>query len=284
MSCRAALALLSAVLLLVLFPLVAAQSPPATMADVRITSITGCVDVYPVTVNCSVARNTLRIQTAAGLPAANSRYGYAYFYITAQLNNFSYFTTTSVWPDPSDPTNTSVFVNVTARAYMPLITGSLISVYFVDYNVYPYQTSPAFAGFSYRFEGPPTLTAIAGCEGSGQATLNCVPDTAIIALTGSGLLWYSSGTSALLSIGNETSRTLSMAVVNDSYATLPLTWIYASLLKPQHYAGVLLSINLTSYVYSSAGDVVYTYTTNSLHISFVPLPPPKITQWYVLCA
>ena len=283
MSCRAALALLSITLMmLLLLSLAAAQSPPQSLADVRITSITGCVDAYPVTVNCSVASNTLRIQTATGFPPEMNPYDRpTYFYITAQLDSYNYFATTSVWPDLSDSTNTSVFVNVTALAYYPHITGVLVNVSFVDYSVYPYQTSPAFAGFSYRFEGPPTLTAIAGCEGSGQATLNCVPDATVLELMGSGLLWYATGYRVRLSIGNETSRPLysDLTVINDTYAKLSLTQLYGTVLKPQHYAGVLLPLNFTTNVYNSSGQVVYTYTTNSLHISFVPLPPPNITQW-----
>ena len=276
MHSHVALLVFLSVAFLLLHSLAVAQPPPTTIADVRITSITGCVDVYPVTVNCSVASNTLRIQTAAGFPAANT---YRYLYISAQLDSYSYFTTTSVWPDLSDPTNTSVFVNVTASAYYPHITGVLVNVSFIDRSAYPSPTSPAFAGFSYRFEGPPTLTSIAGCEGSGQATLNCIPDLTVLELTGSGLLWYSSGDGSALSIGNETNPAVGgrMRVVNDSYATLSLDRIYGTLLKPQHYAGVWLPLTLRSSLFSPTGVLEYSYGTNPLHISFVPLPPPKIT-------
>ena len=283
MSHRVSLVLLSAVLLLLLLSLTAAQSPPATMADVRITSITGCVDVYPVTVNCSVSTNTLRITTAAGFPFKNEWDIYT-VYVTAEVNNFTYFTTSSPWPDVNDPTNTSIFVNITASAYYPHITGALVSVWFTDWSTYEQLSTPPFAGFSYRFEGPPILSTIGGCEGSGQATLNCVPDSAVIELTGSGLLWYASGWGVALSIGGETSRAVSyysLRVANDTYATLSLDWIYKDLLKPQHYAGVLLTINLTSTAYNRYWTVEYSYTTNSLHISFVPLPRPVITYWYV---
>jgi len=275
------LVLLSALLLL---HTVTAAQPPQSIADVRITSISGCVDVPPVTVNCSVGTTTLRIQTASGFPASIDRYGQPLF-INARLNDYSYVTTTTVWPDPTDSTNSSVFVNVTAAAYYPHITDALISVSFVDYFAYPdVPTSPAFAGFSYRFEGPPTLTSIAGCEGSGQSTLNCVPDSSIIAVTGSGLLWYSSTRGVQLSIGSQTSEQFSqlkLQVINDSYATLSLDSVYGSLLKPQHYAGVLLPLNFTSSAYNRNGEAEYSYTTNSLQISFVPLPPPVITEWSV---
>ena len=278
-------ALLFTLLAVLLCLTLAAAQPPQSLEDVQITSVTGCVDVYPVTVNCSVATTTLRIQTAAGFPAVNNDPSRFPLYINARLNDYNYFTTTHTWLDPNDPTNSSVFVNVTASAYYPHITDALISISFIDYGAYPsLPTSPLFAGFSYRFEGPPVLTSIAGCDGNGQSTLNCVPDSAVIELTGSGLLWYSSTQGVQLNIGSGTSGqfdSFNMQVVNDSYATLSLDWIYGSLLKPQHYAGVLLSINFTSSAYRRTGEVEYSYTTNSLQISFVSLPPPSITYWCV---
>ena len=262
----------------------AAQSPPQSITDVQITSISGCVDVYPVTVNCSVARNTLRIQTAAGFPVGRDLRNRP-LNVNVQLGDFPYFTTTSVWPDLSDSTNSSVYVNVTARAYYPHLTGALISVSFVDNYSPDRPTSPPFAGFSYLFDGPPTLSTIGGCNGSGLATLDCVPDVAVVELTGSGLLWYSSGLGFTLTIGNaSTVWALSsqiLRVVNDSYAIMSLTLVYATLLKPQQYAGVLLPFSITSASYNFDGRVEYSYTTNALHISFVPLPPPVINRWYV---
>jgi len=277
MSTHVPLVLLSALLLL--HSLAAAQSPEF-IADVQITSITGCVDVPPVTVNCSVGTTTLRIQTANGFPATRD-FNYQPVYLDAHLNEYSYFSTTAVWPDLNDPTNSSVFVNITAGGYYPHITDALISVSFVDYYSGDRLTSPPFAGFSYRFEGPPTLTSIGGCDGSGQSTQNCVPDSATIELTGSGLLWYQSAWSAQLTIGNKSTVSgSSLRVVNDTYATLSLAWIYTSLLQPQHYAGVLLPLNFTSLSVDRSGVVQYSYTTNSLYISFVPLPPPSISTWF----
>ena len=280
MASHAAAPVLLCVSLFLLLSLAAAQPPPTTMADVRITSITGCVDVYPVTVNCSVATNTLRIQTAAGFPTSTDVYA-GRLWVYVDLNGYSYFTTTSVWPDLSDPTNTSVFVNVTAGAYYPHITGVLVNVSFIDRSAYPSPTSPAFAGFSYRFEGPPTLTSIAGCEGSGQATRKCVPDSAVVELTGSGLLWYASGNRVSLTIGNSSATGyIGLQVGNDTYATMSLQRIFSQLLKPQHYAGVLLPLSLSSYGYHGYTQRENSYTTNSLFISFVPLPPPVIQLWY----
>ena len=280
MSSRILLVWLSAVLL---FRTLVAAQQPVSISDVQIASISGCVDVYPVTVNCSVGTTTLHIRTTTGFPATFDWYTHP-LYISARLGNFTYFTTTTVWPDLNDATNSSVFVNISARAYYPHITDVLIAVSFVDYYSVGQPTSASFAGFAFRFEGPPTLTSIAGCDGSGQSTLNCVPNSAVIELTGSGLMWYSSGYSAVLSIGGVTSGTLSpsiLQVVNDSYATLSLDWIYVSILRPQKYAGVLLPLNLTSRALSSTGQFEYSYTTNSLFVGFVPLPPPRITQWSV---
>ena len=285
MLSRPLLLLLSAVCL---FHTLAAAQQPESMTDVEITYISGCVDVYPVTVNCSVATTTLFIQTAAGFPSSVFSFGY-WLYVDLYLGNHTYFTTSTAWLNPDDATNTSAFVNVSARAYYPHITDQLISVSFIDYWSVGAPTSVPFAGFSYRFEGPPTLTSIAGCEGSGQSTLNCVPDATVLELTGSGLLWYSQGYNAVLNIGDATSTLLStsvLQVINDTYAVLTLEWIYSSMLKPQHYAGVLLSLNITSIAYGRMVDYEYSFTTNTLFLSFVPLPLPVVTQWYhhALCS
>ena len=257
-----------------------AQSPQS-IADVQIASVSGCVDVYPVTVNCSVATTTLLIQTVAGFPPNTVGLPRYYLYLDARVNGYSYFLTTSVWLNQNDPSNRSVFANVSAGGYYPSITGQLIDVAFSAPNAPGSPISASFAGFSYRFEGPPTLTSIAGCDGSGQSTLNCVPDAAVLELTGSGLLWYSQLWYVLFSIGGETSRKYdayrAMSVVNDTYATLSLAEVYGGMLKPQHYAGVLLPFNLTSQALNSKG-VEYSYTTNSLYVSFVPLPAPRITS------
>ena len=286
MSRSVLLVFLSAVLLL--HSLATAQSPQ-TVADVQISSVSGCVDVYPVTVNCSVATTTLLIETVAGFPAGMDL-SHSSINVDAHVGGgYTYFLTTTAWANPSDTTHSSVFVNITAGAYYPHLTDVLISLSFVDYYSIggPY-TSAAFAGFSYRFEGPPTLLSIGGCDGSGASTLNCVPDSSTIELRGSGFLWYAgkgTGSGVHLTIGAETTlapiRSGNLQFINDTYAILWLRGIYGQLLRPQHYAGVLLPISFTSSALSRTGQPELSYSTNSLTISFVPLPPPNITQWYV---
>ena len=141
------------------------------------------------TVNCTVATTTLLIQTVAGFPATLDHTD-APLYVTARLGNYDYFTSTRMWLNPLDPTNSNVYVNISANSYYPHLTGTLIFVSFVDYYSDGQPSSAPFAGFSYRFEGPPTLLSIVGCDGSGQSTLNCVPDSSVLHLTGSGLLWF----------------------------------------------------------------------------------------------
>ena len=278
------LLLLPALLLLLDSSTVAhAQQSPQSFSDVRITSISGCTDVGAVTVNCSVATTTLLIRTAAGFPAATD-WLRSPPYITARLNGYSYFTTTATWLNPSDPTNSSVYVNVTAGGYYPHITGQLVSVWLVQFATYWLSAppgTPSFDGFSYAFDQPPTLTSVSGCDGGGQSTLNCLPDYSILTLTGSGLLWLSTGSTILLNLGSGSASLDSISVRNDSYATLPLVDVYSTILSPQHYGGALLSFNLTSVAYGRTGGREYSYTTNSLQISFAPLPPPNITDWYV---
>ena len=282
MSGRTGLRLLVLFCVVASLQFVASAQQPESFSDIVISSVSGCVDQAAVTVNCSVFTTTLLIHTATGFPASVDWSWPWSLNLVARLNEYSYFQISAPWLNRNDPTNSSVYVNISASAYYPHITNQLISLSFIDYFTVDRPTSAPFAGFSYSFDAPPALASISGCDGSGQATVNCVPDSTVLTLTGSGFLWYSSGRGVQLSIGNETSWSLagSLQIVNDSYATLSLEWIYASILKPQHYAGVLLSINLTSIAYGPMGDVEYSYTTNSLQISFVPLPPPMISSWY----
>lgn len=275
------LLVLSAVLLL--HSHATAQSPQS-VADVQISSVSGCVDVYPITVNCTLA-TTLHIHTSTGFPSTVDWY-WRPLYIRAEIDGQEYFSLSRVWLDPSDATNSTALVNVTSTTYWPHITGVLVSVRFIDYwDAIPgtgtVASSAPFAAFSFLFEGAPTLTAISGCDGSGQLTQNCVPDATTITLVGSGLRWYA-GRGPWLTIGSQKSSSgAQVSVFNDTCMTVSLDWVYGVLLKPQHYAGVVLPFSLSSVVYSAvSGKSVTAYTTNALSISFVPLPPPNITSWY----
>ena len=280
MSPRGLFALLLALACLLHSLPAAAAQQPASLTDVQITAVSGCVDEGAATVNCSVATTTLLIRTAAGFPAATNWLSRP-VYVAARLNEYAYFVTSTPWLNTADATNSSVYVNVTAGGYFPLLTGQLVSVSFVPSPGATRGASAAFAGFSYAFDGPPTLSSISGCDGSGQATLNCVPDSSLLELTGSGLLWLQSSIRVTVNIGSA-SDTLygGLQVLNDSYATLSLAGLYSRLLQPQHYAGVLLSINLTSTTYNRQGVIQHQYTTNALQISFVELPTPKVDDWY----
>ena len=279
MSPRVLFASLLALACLLYSPPASAQLP-ASLTDVQIISVSGCVDVGAVTVNCSVATTTLLIRTAAGFPATTNWVSRP-VYVAARLNDYAYFVTTAPWLNTADPSNSSVYVNVTAGGYFPQLTGQFLSVSFVPSPSATRPGSAAFAGFSYAFDGPPTLLSISGCDGSGAATLHCVPGSSLLELTGSGLLWLQSSIRTTVNIGS-VSDTLygGVQVLNDSYATLSLAGLYSRLLQPQHYAGVLLSFNLTSTTYNRQGVVQHSYTTNALQLSFVPLPPPKVKDWY----
>ena len=261
----------------------AAAQQPQTLADVQIVSVSGCVDQPPVTLNCSVATTTLLVHTAAGFPASVD-WTYSPVYIAARLGDYTYFTTNTPWLNPEDSSNSSVYVNISPGGYFPHITGQLVSIYFSPFPASPTTrlTTPAFAAFSFIFDGPPTLASISGCDGSGQSTLSCVPDNTSLTLTGSGFLWLSSAIEKLVTIGSSSSDSVynALSVTNDSYLTLDLSWIYSSLLQPQHYAGVLLPFSLSTATTTRLRQTEYTYTTNALQISFVPLPPPMVEQWY----
>ena len=268
-----------AMVVVLLFHAAATAQSPQSVRDVQILSVSGCVDVHPVTVNCSLS-TTLRLVTA-GFPATVN-WSRRPLNIAAQVNGYTYFTTTGTWLDSTDPTNSSAFVNITANAYYPHITGTLVALWFVDHATAGYPTSAAFDGFSFVFEAAPTLTSISGCNGSGSSTLDCVPDGTTLTLTGSALSWYGPQMAAQVNIGSQatTDTSSSLQVVNDTYATLSLAYIYSSLLGPQQYNGALLSFSLSSWAHTAAGSKTAFYTTNALQLSFVALPPPIITSWY----
>ena len=252
---------------------------PATLADVQIVSISGCVDEYPITVNCSL-NSVLHLHTN-GFPTDIDWAAHP-LNIVAQVGGYTYFTTTTPSLDSSTATTATITVNITATAYYPHITGVLVSVHFVDNWTQGRPTSASFAGFSYLFEGPPVLASISGCAGSGLSTQSCVPDQTVLVLTGSGLSWFAANDGVQLNIGNVSSLSWAtpLLVSNDNYATLDMSWIYGRMLKPQHYAGVLLNFSLTSVAFTEGGQIAYFYTTNVLQISFVPLPSPSVTTWY----
>ena len=264
-----------------------------SIADVQIVSVSGCVDEYPVTVNCSVGSSTLRIQTAAVFPTDTDDWWPQPVNVRAVVNGYSYFATTSVWVDPYD--NTSVYFNISAAAYYPHITGQLVTLSFRQPSTG--LESSSFEGFSYAFDGPPTLTSVSGCDGAGQATLNCLPDSAVLTLTGSGFGWYassvtppstwmytsaSSRTSVIL--GDRSTAAVGLQVVNDSYATLSQPNWYRELLEPQNLTAAALPLSLVSSAVGPAGHVEYSYTTNALQIGFAPMPAPNITSWSGLVA
>ena len=69
---------------------------------------------------------------------------------------------------------------------------------------------------------------------------------------------------------------LYVRIANATYATLSLAIIYYGLLLPEHYDGVVLPLLFQANYRQPNGSNVLV-TTNTVSISFIPLPPPIFT-------
>ena len=265
-SCRT-LPVLTAVFLALL--VTSASTSAAQSLNVVLTavsSLSGCVDSYPTTLNCTFPAS-IAISTT-GLGTLN---------ISWTLLRIS-GPSSAMWATPTLAADGStVLAILTARTYNPGLFNTLLNLSLYDYSTG--NVSAPFPGISFAYDAPPMLSSISGCAtGSGAGTFACVPATDVLTFTGRGFRWlpYSSMRVSNVSASSYYSTYSSLTVVNDSYALLPLNTTYAYVLLPQHYNGVVLplSFSIASYNYSS---YAYTYyLTNQLSISFVPLPAPIV--------
>ena len=121
----------------------------------------------------------------------------------------------------------------------------------------------------------PTLLSISGCDGSGSLTSNCLPDNAVLVFTGLNLtlLGYPN-TISIAPLSGLTSSSVNFFfnqrstnnTVNDSTIVLALAEVYQYIVQGQHYNGTV------QIFFQYQNRVV----TNSLYISFAPLPPPQV--------
>ena len=142
---------------------------------------------------------------------------------------------------------------------------------------------------SFTYDGPPTLSTISGCTGSGTSTASCDPATAVLTFTGSGFRWFSNPGAVQVWLGSSYSTVTgsgggpnqaALLVQSDSQMTLNLATAYVYLLLPSHYGGASVSIFFNEYKWQgtrSSGSYVNSYT-NALSLSFIAQPAPVITN------
>ena len=119
----------------------------------------------------------------------------------------------------------------------------------------------------------PVLYSISGCSGGGSQTSACLPDQAVLTFTGAHLtdpgnpntvgLQYGGGSSSV-NIWLEPSYPNNTA--NDTVITLALADVYQFIVRDEAYNGT------QGIFFRYTGGT----TTNSLNISFAPLPPPIV--------
>ena len=160
----------------------------------------------------------------------------------------------------------------------------LVSMNVTVMQSYNTPAGPPFAGVSFSYQPPPSLTSISGCEGSGPGTYGCLPHSTVLTLRGSGFHWYFKSNGDRIAIGNVSYwlqpgavYDITLIVLNDTAALVPLNRSYLHLLPPYQYGGQVLPIRLTIPQYNESSERFVAVPSNSLSISFVPLPAPIIT-------
>ena len=272
----ASFSLLSSLLLLLLcctssFTSAQWQWDVTQVSIVAITSHGACTDVYPQALNCSLP-TTLTFQLAGILPPNSTSFNTIFIFDGGDAE--TYARSSSLF----NATTSTISATVLFGGYSIGLMGRLLSVYLFDYATR--NRSAAFQGLSFVTLPPPVLTAISGCEGTGAATLNCVPDRDVLLFAGSGLSIFNDLYSFVLTIGN-VSGTLywnsGLQVLNDAQMRLQLNTSSAFILTPSHYTGQLMSLAFNLQWWSPASGASFNSYTNSLSISFAPLPAPMIT-------
>ena len=148
-------------------------------------------------------------------------------------------------------------------------------------------TAP-FPGLTIQLLPAPVLTGVSGCQGSGNATLRCVPDSDVLRLQGTGLLSlaqtfvnvdlnraYEMDAAAFARVAPHTSVPVPfLSVLSDSEAELDLASVYGLALQVELFGSgeVPLTLLLGALLYSSS-----VYQTNAVYVSFAPLSPPTVS-------
>ena len=241
------------------------------LSIVSITSSGSCQDVYPAAWNCTLP-STLSITLTtppSSLPSA------LYFIIDGSDSETYTYALRAV--------NSTTYVGtVSIGGYALGLMGRPLAVSVFDYVTG--NRSQAFVGLSFALRAPPVFASIGGCQGSGAVTTNCLPDAQNLTFTGSGLSIFSGLSSYLLQIGAASVAMgpsvilkSGLQVVNDSYAVLPLSLIYASILTPSQYGGAVYPISFNLQWRQLSKSATVNFLTNALSVSFAPLQHPQAT-------
>ena len=257
------LAVLCLLLISFLLQCGSSSAQPTSMSQVMITSVSGCSDIYPITVNCSMPAN-ISIQTN-GVGNLFTRQQYL------QLTSSAGTRYATLYLNSSDPTNRTLWATVTPSVYNPLWMNTLVVVTLHSLT----SKSAEYPGFIFAVEPVPVISSISGCTGSGMATTNCAPDSAVLTVHGTDIGWL--GASLMqMRIGNNTMDS-TLRVVNATYGTVSLADVYYVALFPEHYDGVMLPLQFQSSTTLPNGTNLVVLT-NVLFVSFIPLPPPSIVS------
>ena len=149
------------------------------------------------------------------------------------------------------------------------------------------DVSAPFPGLTLAYLPAPVFTSVSGCQGAGNATLLCVPDSDVLRLQGSGLLTltqtvvtvdinraYDTDAAAFIrSAPQPLMPAPFLQVLNDSEALLTLADVYGLALQVEGFgSGELPLTLLLGLLFSNA-----VYQTNAVYVSFAPLPAPIVT-------
>ena len=262
------------VILCVLFLCLSSFTSAQTLniADLSIASITSrgsCQDAYPYAWNCTLPSSlTFTLTTAVLSPPS-----YLFFLIDgANAETYTYASRVA-------NSNSSWVGTVALGGYAVGLMGRPLSVTVFDPT--SNARSQPFVGLSFALKPPPFFTSISGCQGSGKATYLCVPGNDTLTLQGSGFSLFLALRSYLMVVGNstlpmgpQTGSTANLQVVNDSYALVALSDVYGQL-PPSLYGGAVYPISFNLEWRQLSTSALAYYYTNSLSLSFAPLPPPQ---------
>ena len=267
------LLVLAALLLLsCLASLTSAQSGRADYSAALIAFVTSngaCQDVFPYAWNCTIPVTLTFTLTQPLVPVPS----YAYFLLDGQDSE------TYTYASLLRGSNTSYSGVVTTGGYALGLMGRPLAVSLYDMTTG--NRSAPFVGVSFALLPPPTFASIGGCVGSGQATSQCLPENDTVTFTGSGFsifaalrVYYLLIGATTLTLGPQTGTAAALQVVNDSYATLTLSAVYANL-PPSQYGGTSYPLFFNLQWRQLTQQAYANYYTNALAISFAPLPPPR---------
>ena len=272
------LLLLVALLTLTRFPLVSAQSsPPVNLTILSASGDGDCVNVGGVALNCTLPL-TLNL-TVVSLPIPVPDYALELVFNASAWVTVDYFRATYA------PTFIAISIS-SQRFHLP---GSTVLNAFLRWKPLVNRTrveqdwgqAPVLSLRPWNF---PTVTAVSGCEETGQAllTTNCVPEQDVLTITGSGFAQLDAAGLVTSGVNITTiEKTLYFAftrgvkLVNDTTITVALTDALGFLLLAEHYSGDVLQMRLQEYY--TAGI----WQTSFFFITMAFLPPPQVSRYQV---